>query len=592
MADEGSVTGDLNPLGRARLDDLLQETLLRVGEVLDTQDRLQRLLDAVVALAGDLSLDSVLERIVTTASALVGAQYAALGVLAAPGHTGERRLREFVTDGMTVEQRELIGDLPRGHGLLGLIIDHPEPVRLDKISDHADSYGFPAAHPPMNTFLGVPVRIRDQVFGNLYLTEKRGGGSFTAEDERIVVALAAAAGVVIENARLYEEASRRQRWLEAAAEITAALLGDVNREQALQLVADRAREVAGADVAAVLLRQEETNDLAVSVISGPHGVALPGTVVPAGRGLVGAVMQTGDRIVSLDPLRDPRYDEGGFIAALTWPEMGPMMDLPLCMSNTLAGVLVLIWADDRKQAFLDTDVTTAEAFAEQAALALQVASAREAQARLAVFEDRDRIGRDLHDLVIQRLFAIGLTLDNVARLSTRPEVVTRISAAVDDIDATIKDIRRSIFELGSDRGMLTELRAELQSVLEEGAVVLGFRPQFTAVGPLDSAVPDTIRPHLVAVLREALSNAARHARATSVLVTCAVGNDVRLTVTDDGVGIGRNVAMSGLRNMRERAESLGGTFEFAADGTSGTVLVWTAPLRLDFARPPQSPAMR
>jgi two-component system, NarL family, sensor histidine kinase DevS len=578
LADKSNPSVDLNPQGRPRLDDLLSQVLDRVGEVLDTQDRLGHLLEAVVALAGDLSLDSVLERIVTTATALVGAQYGALGVLAEPGYGGDRRLREFVTDGLTVQQRELIGDLPSGHGLLGLIIDHPEPVRLDRISQHPASYGFPANHPPMNSFLGVPVRIRDQVFGNLYLTEKRGGESFTSEDEQVVVALAAAAGVVIQNARLYEEASRRQRWLEGAAEITAALLGDVNREQALQLVADRAREVAGADVAAVLLREEETDDLIVSVISGSQGSALPGTVVPAGQGLVGVVMQTGERIVTADPIHDPRYDEGGFIGALAWPEMGPTMDLPLCMDNTLAGVLVLVWDESREQAFVDTDVAMAEAFAEQAALALQVATAREDQSRLAVFEDRDRIGRDLHDLVIQRLFAIGLTLENVVRLSTRPEITNRVTAAVDDIDETIKDIRRSIFGLGSGRASVTELRTELGRILDEEAVVLGFRPRFSTDGPIDSAVPDQVRPHLLAVVREALSNTARHAKASSVTVVCQVGTDVLLTVTDDGIGIADDVQVSGLRNMRDRAESLGGTFEAERVPEGGTRVVWTVPL--------------
>lgn len=579
MADESTPSAGLNPLGRLRLEDLLEQLLMRVGEVLETQERLGRLLDAVVALAGDLALDSVLERIVTTASALVGAQYAALGVLAAPGHSGDRRLREFVTDGLTVQQRELIGDLPRGHGLLGLIIDHPEPVRLDRISDHPASYGFPANHPPMDSFLGVPVRIRDQVFGNLYLTEKRGGASFTAEDEQVAIALAAAAGVVIENARLYEEAARRQRWLEAAAEITTSLLADSNREQSLQLVADRARDTAGADVAAVLLREDGTDDLVVNVISGSHGDALPGTIVPAGQGLVGFVMQSGERVLASDPTQDPRYDQSGFIASLAWPDMGPTMGLPLCMANTLVGVLVLVWDVERQQAFHETNVATAEGFAEQAALALQVAGARETQARLAVFEDRDRIGRDLHDLVIQRLFAIGLTLENVSRMSTRPEITDRVSRAVDDIDMTIKDIRRSIFELGSDRGMLTELRAELLGVLDDEAVVLGFRPRFIADGALDSTVPDNVRPHLVAVLREALSNAARHARATAVLVKCEVGDDLRLTVTDDGVGIADDVKTSGLRNMRDRAEALGGTSEVTSSAAGGTRLQWSVPLR-------------
>ena len=198
----------LSPLPRARLDDLLSELLARVGEVLDTQDRLRGLLDAVVGITSDLDLDSVLERIVRAACQLADARYGALGVLR-PGP--DRRLREFVTHGLTDEQRARIGDLPRGHGILGVIIDSPEPLRLNTLGDHPRSFGFPPNHPPMSTFLGVPIRIRDKVFGNLYLTEKQSGDGFTTDDEEIVVGLAAAAGVVIENARLYEEAARRER---------------------------------------------------------------------------------------------------------------------------------------------------------------------------------------------------------------------------------------------------------------------------------------------------------------------------------------------------------------------------------------------
>lgn len=567
------------PLARARLDELLGELLERVGDVLDSQERTHRLLDAVVALAGDLALDSVLQRIISTACELVGARYGALGVLAAPAEDGQRRLREFVTHGLTGEQRAAIGSLPRGHGLLGQIIDHPVPLRLDTIAGHDASYGFPPHHPPMDSFLGVPVRIRDRVFGNLYLTEKRAGAPFTLEDEEVVVALAAAAGVVIENARLYEEGLLRQRWLGAAAEITAALLGDVERSTALQLVADRAGEVAGADVAAVLLRHHDSPDLVLNVISGAPGDATPGLVVPAGQGLVGHVMSTGERVVSLDPLHDPRYDRAGFVGAMAWPEVGPMMGVPLSIDDVLVGVLVLIWQRGREQDFLDTDAAPAEGFAEQAALALRVASGREDQARLAVFEDRDRIGRDLHDLVIQRLFAIGLTLENVSRMSTRPEISQRLGSAVDDIDATIKDIRRSIFELGSDRRGRDDFRVELGEVVDDESVVLGFRPRVTTDGPVGSVLSDGVRAHLLAVLREALSNAARHAKATAVEVSCsAVGRELVLTVTDNGTGIEDDVRASGIRNMGERAASLGGSFDVRRRAEGGTRVTWTVPL--------------
>jgi signal transduction histidine kinase len=553
------------------LDELLQTVLGRVGEVVDARDRLQGLLEAVVALAGDLSLSSVLERIVRTASELVGARYAALGVLDTTHPGADRRLREFVTHGLTDHERHEIGDLPRGHGLLGAIIDDPQPVRLASIADDPRSYGFPPHHPPMDTFLGVPIRIRDTVFGNLYLTEKQGG--FTEEDERVAIALAAAAGVVIENARLYEDAARRQRWLEAAAEITTALLGDVGREDVLQLVADRAREVSEADLSTVTLVDESSNRLVVEVVSGEVDPACVGTILPSDRGVAAAVMRSGEEVVLAltgdGSDREPPLDR---------EDLTRVVALPLCADGVLTGVLSLAWADDASNAVPVSDTAMPATFAEQAALALQVASARQDKALLAVYEDRDRIGRDLHDLVIQRLFAIGLTLENAARIATKPEVATRITTAVDDIDVTIREIRHTIFELGSGRGTLVDLRTELGSIVEEHAVVLGFRPTWHTEGPVDSAVPDEVRPHLLAVLREALTNAARHAKASSVDVSLTVGDEVVLTVTDDGVGIPEGVRPSGLRNMAERATSAGGRSELVARPGGGTTVRWSVPV--------------
>jgi signal transduction histidine kinase len=555
------------PLTEARLDELLGAVLTRVTGVLDAQERLRGLLDAVVGINADLSLERALERIVTAACTLADAQYGALGVLGGgPG----RRLREFVTHGLTADQRAAIGDLPAGHGILGLIIDRPEPLRLPVLGQHPSSYGFPPHHPPMQTFLGVPIRIRDLVFGNLYLTEKRGGGTFTVEDEEVVVALAAAAGVVIENARLFEDTTLRRRWLEAAAEVSSALLTDASGSAALTLVATRAREVPGADTAAVLVPAVDDRLQVVAVAGLPEDdlvgtyLETPGTHLEAGA--AAAVVLAGvtdDRLAPLELLGGPA---------------GSMVLVPLRTSVARYGVLVVGWSPSAEQAFLDTDVRLIEAYADQAALAMQVAQGREDRSRLAVFEDRDRIGRDLHDLVIQRLFAIGLTLENASRLAERPEVTTRLSAAVDDIDATIKDIRRTIFELSAPPES-RDLRAQLGDALEVVAPALGFLPHLTTVGPVDAAVADEVRGHLLAVLREALANAARHAAATTVEVVVAVGDEVVLTVRDDGVGYRPRERRSGVRNMTERAESLGGTLTVATRAEGGTELVWRVPVR-------------
>jgi two-component system, NarL family, sensor histidine kinase DevS len=540
--------------------------------VVRDQRRSRLLLDAVLGIAADLSLDSVLARIVQVASELADARYAALGVL---GGGSEQPLRAFIHHGISEEQRELIGDLPSGHGLLGLIIDRPEPLRLRDIAEHPASYGFPDHHPEMRSFLGVPVRIGDRVFGNLYLTEKAGDGDFTEQDESVVVALAAAAGVVIENALLYEEAARREQWLEATAEIAGSLVGGVSRVDALQTVADRARQIASADLATVVVRAGGDR-LQVEVVSGGAapgpGVGAPLSVHST---LAGTVIATGETVVVDDAQADERVFRDGLPEH--WPPaLGPMVLVPLRTPDGIEGVLTLAWTRDRVTAFRGLDVRMPERFAAQAALALQVDRGREDREKLAVFEDRDRIGRDLHDLVIQRLFAIGLGLENTARIAQQPDVADRVAAAVDDIDATIKDVRRSIFAL-TVSSESTDLRATVGGLVDRAAKVLGFAPTVEFEGPVNSAVSPRTAPHLAAVLGEVLTNVARHAAATRVWVHLAAGRQVVLTVRDDGRGIAPDVAQSGLRNVRERAEDLEGTCTIESAPGRGTVVTWTVP---------------
>jgi signal transduction histidine kinase len=563
------------PLGRARLDELLQELLVRVRDVLDTQERLRGLLDAVVFIGNDLALERVLEQIVRAAGQLVDARYVALGVL---GSGSDRRLQAFVTHGLTEEERAAIGDLPRGKGLLGHIIDHPEPLRLANLHAHADSYGFPPNHPPMTSFLGVPIRIRDKVFGNLYLTEKAGGGNFTQDDEEIVIALAAAAGVVIENARLYEESARREAWLSAAAEITAALLGPVRRADALQLVADRASSVAAADLACVILRDQD-DSLVIQVVSGGSADVVGHTIPMAGT-LAGSVVVSGDMLVVEDASVGADDREPDFRAPSDWPTPGPVAIFPMRSAAGVDGVLSVIWDKANFEAFASIDPELPAAFAEQAALALQVTKAREDQARLAVFEDRDRIARDLHDLVIQRLFAIGLGLQNTIPMTARPEVAQRTSDAIDEIDATIKDIRRSIFSLATPANA-PSLRRELDGVLEAAADALGFRPAFRTSGPVDSEVPPTLHAHIVAVVTEAVSNAARHAQPHELVVSLSVRNgSVELEIADDGSGFDPDARErdSGIANMRHRAKTAGGACAVTSAIGQGTTVAWSAPL--------------
>ncbi|WP_030443315.1 GAF domain-containing sensor histidine kinase [Actinoplanes subtropicus] len=549
----------LGPLSRVRLDELLQEMLDRVGEVMASRERLRALLDSVVGIGTDLDLRSTLQRIVESGCALVGARYGALGVIGAD----RTELIDFITHGIDAETHARIGDLPRGRGVLGVLITDPHPVRLPDITRHPQSYGFPPHHPPMHSFLGVPVRIRDHVFGNLYLAEKQGAAEFSQDDEEIVVALAAAAGVAIDNARLYALAQRRERWLAAAAEITGVLLGQVRRNEALRLIARRAREVAGSELVMVLLYDDEAGCYTIEVADGADGLA--GRRVPAGADT---------------ELGQEKYRVVESLAAVTdWPAPvpeGPALAAPLTATETLRGMLIVAQPPDRVPD--DEEAVLLSTFAGQAALALERARAQEQREQFAVLEDRERIARDLHDVVIQRLFATGMQLQGAVPHAARPEAVTRINAAVDDLDATIRDIRRSIFELRTPVG--PSLRGELHETVEAAAGPLGFRPVLDTIGPVDSAVPDDIVPELMAVLREALANVARHAQASRVRVSVRAGeHEVVLRVEDDGIGADPAGARGGIVNMSERASDLGGTFEITAGPNgAGTVVTWRAPI--------------
>ncbi len=540
--------------------------LVRVGEVMTSRERLRALLDAVVGIGTNLDLRTTLQRIVQAACELVGARYGALGVVGP-----DRLLHDFIVHGITPEQHEQIGDLPHGRGVLGLLIDDPRPLRMPDITQHPRSYGFPANHPPMHSFLGVPVLIRDQIFGNLYLAEKQGGAEFTEDDEEIVVALAAAAGVAIENARLYAVAHRRERWLAATAEITTVLLGEVRRTDALALVARRAREVAEAELTLVLLYDSDADQFSVEVVDGAdeQAHALVGAVLPAADTSFGAAAAEG------------RHDQVDDLAhAAPWPALlhtGPAMISPLTTAESLHGVLIVAHRPERGGGASEEDLTLLGSFAGQAALAMERARGQEEREQLVVLEDRERIARDLHDVVIQRLFATGLQLQSAAPMA-RPEMAKRINAAVDDLDATIRDIRRTIFELRTP--MTSELRTEIRTAIEAAAEPLGFKPHLELTGPVDSAVPDAIRPDLTAVLREALSNVVRHARCTRVDVVVRVdAGQVTVTVTDDGVGCDPGAARGGLVNLRERASRLDGTFTIAPAEPHGTEVRWAVPLR-------------
>ena len=551
-------------LSGLRLTELLHEVTERLAEIGAAQDQLHGLLDAVVGVAGGLELPATLRRIVAAAVRLVDAEYGALGVIGP-----DRMLTEFVYTGLDEATRRRIGHLPEGHGLLGVLIDRPTPVRLHRIADHPASHGFPPEHPPMDTFLGVPVRVRDEVFGNLYLTEKR-GGDFTADDEAVVQALAAAAGVAIENARLYEQTHRRQLWLEASNEVRAALLSGPDTEDAVRLVAVRARELTGADCAVLALADPAgpKDRLLVTVADGTGTRPRTGATTPVDGSLAGEVVRTGTARTVLDvAAAEPLFAAGGY---------GPALVVPLGGADA-AGVLIV--ANRAGGAAVGPDAAEpAAAFAQKAALALQLTEARQAQQRLELYADRDRIARDLHDHVIQRLFATGMTLESLVR-QVPAALAPKLHRAVDDLDQSIRDIRGTIYALQTPLDAPLGLRQRLATVAEEAVGRTGLALDLRTSGPLDTTVPAEVADHAAAVLREAVTNVVKHARAGTVSVSVTATDRLRIEVADDGVGLPGGGRRSGLANIADRAAELGGscTVGRRPDGP-GTRLAWDVPL--------------
>ncbi|MCW2723660.1 MAG: sensor signal transduction histidine kinase [Frankiales bacterium] len=553
--------GPIPALPQLKLEDLLSELQTRLASVLTAQDRVHSLLEAVLAIGSDLDLQAVLRRITEVAATLVDASYGALGVISEDG----RGLAQFLVVGIDDDMAATIGALPAGHGVLGQLISHPYPLRLTNLADHPESFGFPAGHPPMRTFLGVPIRVRDEVFGNLYLTEKRGGGDFDDEDQAVVQSLAAAAGIAIQNARLYTETLQRERWLEASSAVSTALLSGTDPEEVLTLVAARARQAAGGALAFVALPIDDDR-LLIEVADGDHADETRGRLLDRAGSPLGEVLREGQ--ARLLTGCDIPLVTGGQGEGLAVPLGGP----------AARGVLVVLGMPATGTA---SAIRTLGSFAAQAAVALELAERRRDAERFAVFEDRERIARDLHDLVIQRLFATGMQLEGAIRLITgHPEEATlRVHRAVDDLDGTIRELRSTIYGLQAPQDQQPSLRALLLQTVDAGTEQLGFAPSLRMDGLLDTLIPAEVAEHLLAALREALSNAARHAAAGAVEVRVAVRHeDVVLEVADNGIGMKTGGRSSGLANLAARAAQLGGELTVQPATHGGTVLIWRVPL--------------
>ncbi|MDQ0075804.1 signal transduction histidine kinase [Arthrobacter oryzae] len=552
--------------GSLRIEDLLKDFVSRAGELLQFQERMGGLLEAVVAVAEDLSLDAVLERVVQSACQLLHARYGALGVIG-----DDRALSHFITVGIDGELAKRIGPLPTGHGVLGLLISDPRPLRLHDLRRHPEAYGFPKHHPPMQSFLGVPVRVRDVVFGNLYLTEKEGGGDFTVEDEELAVALAAAAGVAIENARLYDDARRRAQWLEACMDVSGLMLGSdpASSSEGLDPIAGRALRESGSRLALIVAPSADGVGYVVAGANGQDAELFSGLPLSLDSEALQTVLAGGEPLL-VDNAAD-------VLGVLEGSVAGPLLAVALSTQGAHHGLLVLV-RDAGAGAYGRTDVEMGAVFGSHVALALELARVHRLREELLVFTDRDRIARDLHDLVIQRLFAAGLSVQSLTRFTREGLALERIGAITGELDEAIRSLRDTIYSLRTGNGDAELLSGRLRRVTRSAAKAMAFTPGLNLEGPVDSVLPDTAN-HVVAVVSEGLSNAVRHSGADSIEVSVsALKGRMTVLVTDNGRGFRGSAKRNGLNNMEERARILEGTCTITSAPDAGTSLEWSVPI--------------
>jgi signal transduction histidine kinase len=561
VSDEHSIDFPDEP--RGELDLALDNLVARARDVLKIQGRLRSLLRANQAIVEQLDLPIVLERIVASAVELVGAKYGALGVVAIDGS-----LEQFINVGMTPDEIIAIGHLPEGHGLLGALIEDPRPIRLERLSDDERSTGFPVGHPPMGAFLGVPVRVRNEVYGNLYLSNED-TRAFSAEDEQLVTALAATAGIAIENARLYAETQRRQAWSAASAEFTANLLSPENGD-AVEILAGRILELSAADVVWVLLPGENPAELVITVARGEDETKMQGSFITEIDSLAASIIRGGV----------PRQVDDGIDLGFTLSDgrsLGPAMAVPL-MTDGLAEGVLLVARLQRGLPFAVSDLEMAADFAGQASVAMELEAARADRQRMVVLEDRGRIARDLHDHVIQQLFGTGLELQSIAGALPMGPVSDRIIQSVTNLDATISQIRTIIFALSAQVSEApASIRHAIIDLANELAPALSSTPTVSFAGPVDLIVTNDLADDVLAVAREGLVNVIKHANASRSSVSLAVREgQVYLEIVDDGDGFDETTRRSGVANLEHRAVKRRGAFAIESS-SAGTRLLWQVP---------------
>ena len=533
--------------------------------MIERRDRNDALLEAGLAIASELSLPMVLQRIVDLAAEVTDARYGALGVI------GDREeLVDFITTGISAKQRKAIGALPHGRGLLGLLIREPRIVRIEDIASHPDSVGFPPNHPPMHSFLGAPVQAMGRVYGNLYLADKRSAKEFTLEDERSLRILATQAGVAIANASLYQESRRRQQWLEALREISGDILEGGDAASLLTSIAEHARNLAGADAATIITTTSKPGELEVTAAVGAYASEVRGQPVPATKSISGEVIKTG-KVFHTDDAGTHRH---AYQPIIRLGHVGPAIFVPLRVRGRATGTLMVANLKGGRR-FDEETIRLTETFADQASVAIEYERAQADLQRLGLMEERERIAKELHDGIIQSLFAVGMGLQSTALMAGAPQTTARIESAVEELDRVIRDLRNYIF------GLRPGILADRQ--LDQALRVLGEESQASSQVRIDVEVDAALaaglssRSHeIVQLTREALSNVARHAQARHATVRLTrKGKTGVLSIEDDGVGFDvlRQPAGNGLRNMRERAEAIGAALTVTSRAGKGTTLL-------------------
>ncbi|WP_084163629.1 sensor histidine kinase [Mycobacterium triplex] len=543
----------------------------QLDELLAGRDQMEQLLRVIVEIGSDLDLDATLRRIIMSARDLTSAPYGALAI-----RDPEGALISFVHDGIDDETVKQIGPLPVGKGILSVSLLDTPALRLHDLTTHPAAVGFPEHHPPMRAFLAVPITIRGTVFGNLYLTHDEPARVFSESDEVAARALAFAAAVAIDNAQVFERERTAVKWMDASREITTALLSSADSEtRPLHLIAERACAITEAEQAIVLvpvdgdLPADENDTLIVSAAVGLNADEVVGQRVPVEGSTSGGVFRSGTPLIT-ESMSYP-------IQAFTDVGERSAIVMPLRAHEQVAGVIAVARNADHPP-FDDSYLDLVSDFAKHAAIALMLAEGRENSRQLTIVAERERIAHDLHDHVIQRLFAAGMDLQGTVARVRSPEVAERLNRTLDDLQTIIEEIRTTIFQLKSPLGSDGGFRNRIQRVVAD---LTGNRDIVTTVrmhGPM-TAVGGELAEHAEAVTAEAVSNAIRHSGATRLTVDVSVADMLTVDVADNGCGIpADNPRRSGLANLSYRAEQVGGTCEVSTPDGGGTRVRWTAPL--------------